>query len=151
MADDITRAKPIITAVITIAITRFPFFNSSHSSTGVSHVKTSSKIHRDRTIVKMPTAPHPINFRYSTKISILLSPFDCAPQPISADLGTAARQAWPWRPDRAPAENVLHLFLYHKESVFGASSERLPGNERPPSGTVRRRLFQNARFNHRRR
>src|SRR5919109_4576417 len=63
IADEITRANPMITEAITIAIARFPFFNSSHSSTGVSHVKIPSRIQRETAIVKMPTAPHPISFR----------------------------------------------------------------------------------------
>src|SRR5688500_1352590 len=70
----------MITAAITMAMARLPFFSSSHSSTGVSHVKTNSKIQRDRTIVIIPTTPHPINFRYSTKISMLKSPLNSTPQ-----------------------------------------------------------------------
>jgi hypothetical protein len=61
IADEITRANPMITEAITIATARFPFFISSHSSTGVSQVKIDSKIQRERAMVKMPTAPQPIS------------------------------------------------------------------------------------------
>src|SRR5262245_59791734 len=63
IADEITKANPTITEAITIATARFPFFISSHSSTGVSQVKIDSKTQRERAMVKMPTAPQPISFR----------------------------------------------------------------------------------------
>src|SRR5262245_43518788 len=63
IAAEITRANPTITEAITMATARFPFFISSHSSTGVSQVKIDSKTQREIAMVKMPTAPQPISFR----------------------------------------------------------------------------------------
>src|SRR5215475_1901274 len=63
IADEITRANPTITEAMTMATARFPFFISSHSSTGVSQVKIDSKTQREIAMVKMPTAPQPISFR----------------------------------------------------------------------------------------
>ena len=42
-----------------MAIPRFPFFSSSHSSTGVSQVKTLNKIQRETAIVMAPITPQP--------------------------------------------------------------------------------------------
>ena len=63
IADEITIANPTITEAMTMATARFPFFISSHSSTGVSQVKIDSKTQREIAMVKMPTAPQPISFR----------------------------------------------------------------------------------------
>ena len=63
IAEEITKAKPKITAAMTMATARLPFFSSSHSSTGVSQVKTDSKIQSERAMVKIPTAPQPMSFR----------------------------------------------------------------------------------------
>jgi hypothetical protein len=63
IAEAMTKAKPKITAAMTMATARLPFFSSSHSSTGVSQVKTDSKIQSERAMVRMPTAPQPMSFR----------------------------------------------------------------------------------------
>jgi hypothetical protein len=61
--DPTTIANPMITAAMTMAMPRFPFLSSSHSSTGVSHVKTFSRIQRETAIVTAPTTPQPKVFR----------------------------------------------------------------------------------------